>query len=80
MLPPLQADQGEEGVLADLLLALLLAALLDDLLVDVLLIVTVPAVSPDHREPVDGLPPLQLQPRRMFLVLVMMSRLLLVPS
>jgi len=43
MLPPLQADQGEEGVLADLLLALLLAALLDDLLVDVLLIVTVPA-------------------------------------
>ena len=79
MLPPLQADQGEEGVLADLLLALLLAALLDDLLVDVLLIVTVPAVSPHHREPVDGLPPLQLQPRRMFLVLVM-ARLLLVPS
>ena len=43
MLPPLQADQGEEGVLADLLLGLLLPALLDDLLVDVLLIVTVPA-------------------------------------
>ena len=79
MLPPLQADQGEEGVLADLLLALL-PALLDDLLVDVLLIVTVPAVSPHHREPVDGLPPLQLQPRRMFLVLEMMARLLLVPS
>ena len=77
MLPPLQADQGEEGVLADLLLGLLLPALLDDLLVDVLLIVTVPAVPPHYREPVDGLPPLQLSPRRLFLV---MARLLLVTS
>ena len=67
-------------MLADLLLGLLLPALLDDLLVDVLLIVTVPAVSPHHREPVDGLPPLQLQPRRWFLMQLMMAGLLLVTS
>ena len=54
--PPLEANQGEEGVGAGLVLGQLLVArlCLVDLLVDVL---GVAVLAPDQREPVHGLPP-----------------------
>jgi len=57
--PPLEADQGEEGVGAQLLLGqLLVTRLLVDLLVDVLRVLRVALLAPlHHREPVHCLPP-----------------------
>ena len=53
--PPLVADEGEEGVRAELVLGqLLVTGLLMDLLVDVL---SVTLLAPDDGEPVHGLPP-----------------------
>ena len=54
--PPLEADQGEEGVGTGLVLGHFLVArlCLVDLLVDVL---GVALLGPDQREPVHGLPP-----------------------
>ena len=54
--PPLEANQGEEGVGAGLVLGQLLVArlCLVDLLVDVL---GVAVLAPGQREPVHGLPP-----------------------